>query len=209
MVANVVGVKKPPWMEMDQWWRLWNRTGHRWIEKCNMNVLTAIRERTLRWAGHVARLDCQEICAKALRCRGLQCLRWRQLHGKEVEKDKWSGPHPKRFKNFRWDDMVSTEVSKFSANADGLAESVQLSTGWLQLAQDRGVGDSLQNLERAPSWCSQCGCETEIHQMPRGPKCLQHAGGKLLGGTLPSDGSEADHIKRNNGIQKSETGGQN
>ena len=21
MVANVIGVKKPPWMEMDQWWR--------------------------------------------------------------------------------------------------------------------------------------------------------------------------------------------
>ena len=28
MVANVIGVKKPPWMEMDQWWRLWHRTGH-------------------------------------------------------------------------------------------------------------------------------------------------------------------------------------
>ena len=22
MVANVIGVQKPPWMEMDQWWRL-------------------------------------------------------------------------------------------------------------------------------------------------------------------------------------------
>ena len=72
MVANVIGAKKPPWMEMDQWWRLWHRTGHRWIEKCNMNELTAIRERALSWAGHVARLDYKEICAKALRCRGLQ-----------------------------------------------------------------------------------------------------------------------------------------
>ena len=55
MVANVVGVKRPPWMEVDQWWRLWHRTGHRWIEKGNMNVLTAIRERVLSWAGHVAK----------------------------------------------------------------------------------------------------------------------------------------------------------
>ena len=68
MVANVVGVKKPPGMELGQWWRLWHRTGHRWIEKCNMNVLVAIRDRMLCWAGHVARMDYKEICAKALRC---------------------------------------------------------------------------------------------------------------------------------------------
>ena len=49
VVANVICVKKPPWMEMDQWWRHWHRTGHRWIEKCNMNVLTAVRERMLSW----------------------------------------------------------------------------------------------------------------------------------------------------------------
>ena len=22
------------WMDIDQWWRLWHRTGHHWIEKC-------------------------------------------------------------------------------------------------------------------------------------------------------------------------------
>ena len=124
---------------MDQWWRLWHRTGHRWIEKCNMNVLIAIRERVLSWAGHVARMDYSEICAKALRSRGLQWWRRRQHHWKEVEKDKWSGPHPKRFKLYRWEDMVSTEVSKFAGSADGFPESVQLSTGWLQFAQDRGL----------------------------------------------------------------------
>ena len=68
-----------------------------------MNVLTAIRERMLCWAGHVARMDYKEICAKVLRCRGLQWWRWRQLHWKEVEKDKWSGPLPQRFKIYRWE----------------------------------------------------------------------------------------------------------
>ena len=57
-----------------------------------MNVLTAIREHMFSSAGHVARMDYKEICAKALRCRGLQWWRWRQLHWKEVEKDKWAGP---------------------------------------------------------------------------------------------------------------------
>ena len=46
MVANVIGMK---------------------IEKCNMNVLTVTRERVLSLAGHVARMDNSEICAKALR----------------------------------------------------------------------------------------------------------------------------------------------
>ena len=109
-----------------------------WLKKCNMNVVSAIRERALSWAGHVARMDYKEIGAKALRCRGLPWWRWRQLHWKEVEKDKWSGSHPKRFKFYRWEDMVSTEVSKFTGNTDGFAESLQVSTGWLQLAQDRG-----------------------------------------------------------------------
>ena len=36
--------------------------------KGNMNVLTAIRERVLSWAGRVARMDHKEICAKTLRC---------------------------------------------------------------------------------------------------------------------------------------------
>ena len=137
-VANVVGVKKPPGMELGQWWRFWHRTGHRWIEKCNMNVLVAIRDRMLSWAGHVARMDYKEICAKALRCRGLQWWRWRQLHWKEVDGDKWAGPHPQRFKLYRWEDMVAGEVSKFVGNADGLSGTVQDNTGWLLFAQNRG-----------------------------------------------------------------------
>ena len=135
--GEVVGVKRPPGMESVQWWRLWHRTGHRWIEKCNMNVLVAIRDRMLSWAGHVARMDYREICAKALRCRGLQWWRWRQLHWKEVEKDKWAGPRPQRFNIYRWEDMVAGEVSKFVGNADGLSKTVQDNTGWLHFAQNR------------------------------------------------------------------------
>ena len=58
----------------------------------------------------MARMDYKEICAKALRCRGLQWWRWRQLNWKEVERDKSSGPHPQRFKIYRWEDMVAGEV---------------------------------------------------------------------------------------------------
>ena len=149
-VENVIGAKKPPWMEMDQWWRLWHRTGHRCIEKRNMNVLTAIKERMLSWAGHVARLDHKEISAKALGCRGLQWWRWRQLHWKEVEKDTWSGPHPQRFKINKWEDMVAGEVSKFTRHADGLSESVQDNTGWLHLAQNRGNWKQFSKCGKSP-----------------------------------------------------------
>ena len=129
MVANVLGVKKSPWMEMDQW-RFWHRTGHRWIEKSNMNVFIAIRERMFSWAGHVDRMDCEKICAKALRCR----WRWRQFYCEESEKDKWFGPHPQRLKICRWENMVVGEVVQFIGNACDFSESVQESTGWLHLA---------------------------------------------------------------------------
>ena len=36
----------------------------------------------------------------------------------KVEEDKWSGPHPQRFKIYRLEDMVAGKVSKFTGNAD-------------------------------------------------------------------------------------------
>ena len=112
----------------------------------NLNALTAIRERMLIRAGHVARIDHKDICAKALRCRGLLWL----LYWKEVETDRWFGPHPQRFKIYRWEDMVAVEVSKFTGNADGLSESVQNNTGWLHLAQNRGSWKQFSKCGKSP-----------------------------------------------------------
>ena len=122
--------EKPPGMEMDQWWRLWQRTGHRWIEKSNMNVFTAFRERLLSWAGHVARMDYKEICAKALRCRGLQWWRWRQFHWKEMERKTQGLAHTHNVSKSSdgrtwW--LVRSPSSL--GTQDGFSESVQESTG--------------------------------------------------------------------------------
>ena len=106
----------------------------------------------------------------------IQWWRWRQLHWKEVETDNWGRPHPTRFNSYRWEDMVSTEVSKFSRNADGFAESVHLSTGWLQLGQ----GDNLQNGGKAQHRRGQCYDTVEMRQRPRGSKRTQQAGGTLF-----------------------------
>ena len=124
--------------------------------KCNMNVLVVIRDRMLSWAGHVARMDYKEICAKALKCRGLQWWRWRQLNWKEVEKDTWSGPHPQRFKIYRWEDMVAEEVSKFVGNADGLSKTVE-------------AGSNSRNVERALKRWS---------RVLRGPMRVRHGWGR-------------------------------
>ena len=55
MVANVIAVKKPPWMEWTSGGDFGTGpdSGLRWIEKCNMNVLIVTRERVFCWAGHV------------------------------------------------------------------------------------------------------------------------------------------------------------
>ena len=128
----------------------------------------------------MTRMDHKEICAEALRCRGLQWWRWRQLHWKEVEKDKWSGPHPQRFNIYRWEDMVAGEVSKFTGNADGLSESVQDNTGWLHLAQNRGSGKQF----------AKCGKEPSID----GPGCLR---GPCVSGMTGTDAGAAWMTEKN------------
>ena len=145
MVANVIGVKKPSCMEMDQWWRHWHRTG----QEMDREVQPSTQLET----GRVARMDHKKICAKALRCRGLQVGGgWRQLHWKEVDKDKWSGPqdHSGSKSTGGRPDMVAGEVSKFIVNADGLwKESVQNNTVGCTLLITVEAGSSLRNVERA------------------------------------------------------------
>ena len=114
-------------------------------EKCNMNVVSAIRERAIK-AGRVARMDYKEICAKALRCRGLQWWRWRQLHWKEVEKDKWSGPAPH-------------SVSKSTGGKTWSNSRFRKRTRFV------GISPEFRKLGRAPSGRS---------HVPRGPKCVGH-----------------------------------
>ena len=50
-----------------------------------------------------------------------------------------------------------------------------------------GVGDSLQNLERAMSWCSQCGCETEMLQWT-------HQDPEVLDGWTKIDGERVEGL---------------
>ena len=114
-----------------------HRNGHHWIENCNINLLTAIRERVPCWAGHVARIDISEICAKS---HEISRTAVTEMAPALLERENvtWAGPHPKRFNICRWEDTVSTEMSKVCGIADGFEESVQQSRGWLQFAQDRG-----------------------------------------------------------------------
>ena len=65
-----------------------------------------------------------------------------------MERDKWAGPHPKRFKIDRWEDMVSTEVSQgfLEMEMDLQNQSICPRNGCNSL-RIVGVGDSLQNLE--------------------------------------------------------------
>ena len=93
IVANVVGVKKPPLMDgpvvetVAQ-----NRTSR--DREMQHELITAIRERVLGWAEHVARMDYGQSCARALRCRGLQWWRWETsaLVRNREEQVGWTSP---------------------------------------------------------------------------------------------------------------------
>ena len=70
MVANVIGAKEPPWMEMDQWWRLWHRTGHRWIEMLQ-HEHSGCHQRTYAQLGR----SCCQIGLQRDLCEGLEVPR--------------------------------------------------------------------------------------------------------------------------------------
>ena len=132
MASRVARLRRPPLQEMDQWWRLLHRSGHRLLAKYSIDLVKMCRARKLSWAGHLARMDPDAPAACALRCRSMQWWRWRQQCHKAT-KDKWTGPHPQRFKLFRWEEQISQEFG------EGFSEDVRLSTGWLLAAQDRGA----------------------------------------------------------------------
>ena len=130
LVSRVARIRRAPSMDDGQWWRYMHRTGHRLIASCGINVVAKAHQRVLRWAGHMARMAPGDPAAAALRCRGLQWWRWRQATHKETG-DKWSGPHPKRFKIRRWEEQVA------ELHGEGFSESILQNTGWLLKAQDR------------------------------------------------------------------------
>ena len=89
-----------------------------------MNVLVATRDRMLSWAGTCGKDGLQRnLCEGSEMSRPSMVAHGDSFNWKEVEKDKWSGPHPQRFNIYRWEDMVAGEVSKFVGNADGSVEN--------------------------------------------------------------------------------------
>ncbi|CAE8618348.1 unnamed protein product [Polarella glacialis] len=130
LVSRVARTRRAPSMDDGQWWRFMHRTGHRLIAKFGINVAARAQQRVLRWAGHVARLAPEAPAATALRCRGLQWWRWRQAAHK-MTGDKWSGPHPRRFKIRRWEEQLADR------HGEGFSECTDHNTGWLLKAQDR------------------------------------------------------------------------
>ena len=130
MASKVARLRRPPHQEIDQWWRLLHKYGHRILSRHSIDVVKMCRTRMFSWAGHLARMDPDAPAACALRCRGMQWWRWRQQCHKH-SKDKWNGPHPQIFKIFRWEEQISQTFG------EGFSEDVRLSTGWLLTAQDR------------------------------------------------------------------------
>ena len=128
--AKVLRLRRAPWQEIGQWWKFFHKMGHKEIAKYGVDLVVQCRLRIHSWAGHLARATPDNPAAQALRCRGMQWWRWRQAQH-AATKDKWTGPHPQRFKIRRWEQQVS------EIYGDGYSEEVGACTGWLAKAQDR------------------------------------------------------------------------
>jgi hypothetical protein len=126
-MATVAGVRRYPEEPDETWWRRLHREGHQRISKYGPKLSVLSKLLVHRWGGHIARMPVNDLVASALRCRGMQWWRWRQAQ----HHDKWTGPHPQRFKASRWEEQLSKPFG------DGYAETTTDNTGWLLMAQDK------------------------------------------------------------------------
>jgi hypothetical protein len=132
MMTTIAGVRRYPEEDIDAWWRRLHREGHKRIVRYGQKLSVWSRIWTHRWGGHVARLPVTHFVSAAMRCRGMQWWRWRQ----SIHTDKWSGPHPQRFKASRWEDQLS------GYHGEGFAQNTVENTGWLGAAQNRDTWKS-------------------------------------------------------------------
>ena len=134
LMTTIAGVKRYPEENIDAWWRRLHREGHRRVAKFGLKLSASSKLKVHRWGGHVARLPPSHFVAAAVRSRGMQWWRWRQ----STHTDKWSGPHPQRFKASRWEEQLS------KAYGDGFSEFPEENSGWLQVAQNRTSWKALE-----------------------------------------------------------------
>jgi hypothetical protein len=135
LVSSLAGVKRYPEEEIDSWWRRLHREGHKRVARYGTRLSVGSLLKVHQWGGHVARLPTTHFVAATVRCRSMQWWRWRQ----SLHTDKWTGPHPQRFKASRWEQQLSKMYG------DGYTESVEENTGWLTLAQHRVLWKSQEN----------------------------------------------------------------
>ena len=84
----------------------------------------------------------------------------------KVEKDKWSGPHPQRFKIYRWEDMVAGEVSTFTGKCRRFVGICPAQHGWVaSCSKPWKLETVFANVKRALCRWS---------RVPRGPMCVRH-----------------------------------
>lgn len=127
IVTSVLGLRRHPVEPVGDWWRRMHRFGHAALRKLGQPLSATSRTILHRWSGHLARFECDHFLSAAVRCRSVQWWRWRQ----SVHTCKHSGPHPQRFKAWRWEDQLCR------VHGDGFSEDTHANSGWLRLAQDR------------------------------------------------------------------------
>ena len=89
MVANVIGMKKPPWMEMDQWWRPLAQDR----SPLDREVQHESSDRDQRTSALLGRSCCQNGLLRDL-CAGFEVSGTSVVEVATTPLERKSGPHP-------------------------------------------------------------------------------------------------------------------
>ena len=129
--ASMKLLQRHPEEEIGQWWRRLHRDGKRFMDVNNLNVVNKVKEAKYNFAGHVARMDPQDIVNQILHVRPLAWWRYQQSLPSNSTSHR-ARPHTQRFNALRrWES--SLEICWGSCTAPSAQDVV----GWMHAAQDR------------------------------------------------------------------------
>ena len=117
---NVIGVKRFPWMEVDQWWRLWHRTGHGW-DRGVQHEFPGSHQRAIVLLGWTCGQNgtIRRSMRKLGDVEGLPWWRWASTLQRGRERQMSRTRIQNGLKIYSWKGTVTTGVSKVCLNADG------------------------------------------------------------------------------------------
>ena len=136
--SRMAGARRTSTEGMGQWWCRLHRDGKRFLQNHAIDIPREIKLAKHNFAGHAARMPCDDVVSRVLHLRHLAW--WRRIQtAVNLQPSSGPRPHPRRFNALqRWEASLEELCGRAM-----VAKSAEETVGWMHAAQNR---ESWKNL---------------------------------------------------------------